>query len=1073
MLKNSGLERLESHWAVSAIPEIIRTRCFEEIKQRQVYAFYHNAMEFPDFTSEDFEENLQKLALAYEIPAIENMRGQTNYVDENCDRELFTAAAFRCYDIHTMLPLSQQWNQKIYQVLHICAMAYCGERWNDLKKWYLEKKEEILSGTEWQEEPSWESQVLKSLYRCWLKLYIKKDWQDMETVAEEIARLRTCQQLYEEQYLNETVDAEYRALVLVSLYHLAKATEILAVYMMQGEENAIHTQLDKHFESAIESAEAARDAELDTLLRWMHCASNQMVDNSIWWVARAINSRTTDFVRHVTKDRGLFEMLPPQKAAIREQGLLDQATTAIAVEMPTSGGKTLLAEFKILQALNQFDQEQGWVAYVAPTRALVSQITRRLKRDFVPEIKVEQLSAAVEIDSYEEQMLESQEKAFDVLVATPEKMSLVIKNRKIGRPLALVVMDEAHNIEDENRGLRIELFLAVVKTDCPRSNFLLLMPYVANADQLSRWLASDAMSGRSISIGTTPWKPSERIVGIYEKQEKETKGDWNLSFETLLTMSDTVGFEGKFEFDGNRYFGLSRSQATLTDMTAAMALKLSGNGTCLAIGSKKDTSWKMAEMIAGQLDVFEEQDWRLEHIRLVQRYLVDEMGEHFKLIHLLDKGVGVHNAGLPDEMKELIEWLAEEGCLKVLCATTTIAQGINFPVNSVCLQTINMSKGGYSGQMSPREFWNLAGRAGRIGQNGVGLVGLACKDETERQKLCQFVSRSTGNLVSRLVVMLDELEEQGELFRLKKLIYREEWTDFRCYIAHLCNETEKLDDVLYDMEQSLRNTFGYQAVRAGKNGETKTRQLLGAARDYAIECKNAPFITQLADRTGFSPEGVKKAYAGVRNLDQALSADRLKPDSLFGGANTLAELYGIMLKIPELKDLESIKGSGTKHQQIASITMDWVAGESIKTIAQKYFSDEKDEVSMLMEACRAINRDIANLGTWGLSALTKMSAIDFENLPEEQRRELDMSPAMIYHGVHTPEAVLMRMNHVPRSIAEELGSTYRHRAQKYTVSEAKEYLRSLTPDDWERSRRPGASMSGADYQRIWKLFAGE
>ena len=52
--------------------------------------------------------------------------------------------------------------------------------------------------------------------------------------------------------------------------------------------------------------------------------------------------------------------------------------------MPTSGGKTLLAEFKILQALNQFAADKGWVAYVAPTRALVSQITRRLRKDFGP-----------------------------------------------------------------------------------------------------------------------------------------------------------------------------------------------------------------------------------------------------------------------------------------------------------------------------------------------------------------------------------------------------------------------------------------------------------------------------------------------------------------------------------------------------------------------------------------------------------------------------------------------------------------------------------------------------------------
>ena len=43
----------------------------------------------------------------------------------------------------------------------------------------------------------------------------------------------------------------------------------------------------------------------------------------------------------------MFELLPPQRAALLEQGLLDPEKTAIVVDMPTSGGKTLLAQFRI------------------------------------------------------------------------------------------------------------------------------------------------------------------------------------------------------------------------------------------------------------------------------------------------------------------------------------------------------------------------------------------------------------------------------------------------------------------------------------------------------------------------------------------------------------------------------------------------------------------------------------------------------------------------------------------------------------------------------------------------------
>lgn len=365
-------------------------------------------------------------------------------------------------------------------------------------------------------------------------------------------------------------------------------------------------------------------------------------------------------------------------------------------------------------------------------------------------------------------------------------MNLVIKNNNISRPLALVVMDEAHNIEDTERGLRIELLLATIKADCPTANFLLLMPYVENAETLSRWLSDDITSGRSISISSTPWKPSERIVGIFERCKGEGRGDWYLEYESLLTMADTVKFSERYRVNGNRHFGKAYSSVGKADMTSAMAKELSSRGTCLSIARTAGLSWSMARNLYEDMDEISATQSGYENIRLVQKYLADEMGRDFELIKMLDKGIGVHNAGLPDDVKNLMEWLAEEGCLRVLCATTTIAQGINFPVSSVLLQSISMPTARFSKDMTPREFWNLAGRAGRVGQNSLGLVGLAC--EGDKEKLMQFVSRKTGALVSRLVTLVNSVEEEGKIQNLEKVIYRDEWTDFRCYIAHLCNE---------------------------------------------------------------------------------------------------------------------------------------------------------------------------------------------------------------------------------------------------------------------------------------------
>ena len=176
------------------------------------------------------------------------------------------------------------------------------------------------------------------------------------------------------------------------------------------------------------------------------------------------------------------------------------------------------------------------MAYGRPC-ALTQQIARRLREDFEPlGIHVELLTAATEIDCFEEELLAASQSAlsFHVLVATPEKLDLVIRNKKVSRPLALVVLDEAQNLEDEERGLRIELTLATIKRDCPSTYFLLLMPDVPNAKDLAKWLAPD--SGRSISLFTGVWQPNERIVGLYRILcSGSTRRTWSLEFESLTT----------------------------------------------------------------------------------------------------------------------------------------------------------------------------------------------------------------------------------------------------------------------------------------------------------------------------------------------------------------------------------------------------------------------------------------------------------------------------------------------------------------------------------------------------------
>lgn len=1079
----ASLERVDQHWAIQAIGSDAINRAFELSNRLLVEKAVGAQIHFDYKISQSDYELLDRVAMAYEMAAIEGLNDFLNPTSAELElREQCASGAYRAFEIRRLFSIPNTGEQRIFHILHLSSLAYCGDRWTDLRRWYDEN--EILLHTPTVTNEPWDKRLLNRLFECWVRLFRKKRWDDLDCIREIIAELREDQKLYEGDVLNDSCNAENRAMALrlISLYHWAKATEIQAKYMLQGEPASVTTLLNKHFESAIEAAVASADSQLEILLRWLQIAGRQMVVASIWWVARRINSRVTKFVNEVTKQQALFELLPPQRVAIQKQGLLDQAATAIVVDMPTSGGKTLLAQFRILQALNQFDQDEsgkGWVAYVAPTKALTAQITRRLRRDFEPiGVKVEQLTGAIEIDAFEEDLLLQTEKAkaFDVLVATPEKLQLIIRNKKVPRPLALVVMDEAHNIEDENRGLRIELLLATIKGECSTANFLLLMPFVEKPEILARWLAQDINAGRSISLGTTPWKPNERIVGMFKAEADDSvSAGWHLKFETLTTTPKTIHLSGEHMVGGVKPLKIAKSkvlkkgeQSGITLQTAAMARIMSDRGTSIAVANNTDWVWNMAREICKSLHPLIPVP---DEIRLVQDFLKSEISPEFELIGMLSCGVGVHHSGLSDEVRALMEWLAERGKLRVLCATTTIAQGINFPVSSVFLTS---NKYPYGKEMSPREFWNLAGRAGRMGHDSVGVVGLAAGNEP--QKIIEYVSRATGELASRLVSMLDEIEKAGKLSELEVVFQNEQWEDFRCYVAHLWNEKKSLDAVLSDTEQLLRNTLGYGWLESRPDQKQKAEKLLEVTKKYARTLSENPGYASLADMTGFSPEGIGRALAGINSLENKLTVADWKPDSLFGEHSNMADLYGVMLRIPQLKgNLEEIAERGLEHSQIADITKAWVNGRSIEEIALDYFTDGKDQTKALTAACKAIYKTLVNNGTWGMSALSRLSGIDFDSLSETEKRKINMIPAMIYHGVQSEEGVLLRMNSVPRTIAESLGSVMKDSVPKQnrSVQDARSFLKQSDISVWEKAVPKTSSLSGEEYKRIWKILSGE
>lgn len=198
-------------------------------------------------------------------------------------------------------------------------------------------------------------------------------------------------------------------------------------------------------------------------------------------------------------------------------------------------------------------------------------------------------------------------------------------------------------------------------------------------------------------------------------------------------------------------------------------------------------------------------------------------------------------------------------------------------------------------------------------------------------------------------------------------------------------------------------------------------------------------------------------------------------EPLFGEQSEMTDMYSIMLRIPQLKNnLEEITKKGIEHSQIADITKAWVNGKSIEDIAREFFKGGENQTKALTAVCKVIYKTLVNNGTWGISALSRIG-IDFDGLSDTDKRQINMIPAMIYHGVKTEEGVLLRMNSVPRSIAESLGNELKkaNRGKTSTAKEARSFLKQSDNAVWEQAKPNDSSLTGEEYKRIWKILSGE
>jgi helicase len=948
--------------------------------------------------------------------------------------------------------------ERVAHYFFLCVDGLLAERHSELAMLLRQADLDVLLRPDRLDsgEYSWEEQVLHRTSAAFILLCRKAGgWDDIRSAAEHVQRLRILQEAREAPYLEGVSNPEPAVGWILALYNVAKVVDVVATFLIEGTpaDPLIHVQ--RFIGQAERLLVLFPNLELSSRISALAVGADLLCRSSVWYGTRQLGQRFREFINEIAgahRESPVLELWPSQRSALTNN-LLNPARRAIVVEMPTSAGKTLIAEFAIVQALAL--DPGATVAYVVPTRALVNQVTTRLRRDFHPlGYTVEAAVPVFELDPTEDRLLRQ---GVNIVVLTPEKLDLLLRT---GHPaveqLSLVVADEAHNLAEGQRGARLELMLGMIRRERDSARFLLLTPFLPNGADLALWLGDDPDSRIEVR-----WKPSDRVAAAATLR-KVRRGPRLLELTTLASASNVDVGEGISLPVAEVSPELRKSKGSVA---TAAAIALSRRGGVLLLESGRSYAENRAIEVGEAMPEVARID---DAVLAVANFARTELGENHPLPGLLAKGVAYHHAGLSHELRQLIEWLIDAGHVRVVAGTTTLAQGVNFPIASVIVSSVSKYVGPPKGNqpLSYAEFWNIAGRAGRAMKDRVGLVVFPAAGPKDVVAAQQYLRAEAEHVSSALIGALASLSDLTEAFNLSFVARHPSVSVFLQYLVHAMRLAGH-ERATAELEDILRSSLVYSQAR--QTDRAVAEKLVALSRRYMDEVRGKePGYLALADGTGFSLSTVDMLYAVQRSEHGEFEAsDFWSPSNLFSGDLTsLTDVVSVLGRIPEL-DLGRFNTGDFSPEQVAGIVRDWVRGVPVGQIAEAWFSHIVGVTERVRTASVYVYSKLVGQVPWGIGAIQRLA------LSGDRDDPAGHVPAMVFYGVASQEAVQLRMAGVPRVAAEGMARQLRDQSVVVeTFAGVRDWVSGLDERAWSAALPTESAMTGEQCRRAWATLSG-
>lgn len=435
----------------------------------------------------------------------------------------------------------------------------------------------------------------------------------------------------------------------------------------------------------------------------------------------------------------------------------------VLVAAPTGSGKTVVAEHAVARAL----AEGRRAFYTTPIKALSNQKYQDLvRRHGAAQVGLLTGDNAINAGA-------------PVVVMTTEVLrNMVYAGSAALDGLGWVVLDEVHYLQDAYRG---PVWEEVIVHTPPEVRFVCLSATVSNAEELAGWITS--ARGRTETV-VEHERPVD-LVNHFLVYDKAT-GDL-VQVETLVdgrpnpegTRFDPPAQTGprheRYRQRGRDRWGTPRRSEVVDHLAGSALLP-----AIFFIFSRKgcDDAAKAVVDDGHRLTTAEERD----RIRAIAEHHVDHLTDadlavlgYDRWLLGLECGVAAHHAGMVPPFKEAVEACFVEGLVKVVFATETLALGINMPARSVVIEALSKFTGEHHEDLTPSQYTQLTGRAGRRGLDPVGhalvlwspwygfdkVAALAAS----REFVLRSAFRPTANMVVNLVRRYDRQQAHELLGR--------------------------------------------------------------------------------------------------------------------------------------------------------------------------------------------------------------------------------------------------------------------------------------------------------------------